>query len=87
MVCFEMIKKMSAVLGLNVSLAEIKKSSDHLYNILNRLLYENEQMRNFLKTLEEQYDDEGSAIVAEVEGSDQIIHDIEEFLRNQRQDE
>lgn len=87
MVCFEMIKKISSILGLDIGLAEIKKSSDHLYTILNRLLNENEQMRNFIKVLEDQYDEEGSNLGTEVEGADQIIRDIEEFLRNQRQDE
>lgn len=87
MVCFEMIKKMSAILGIDVSLAEIKKSSDHLYNVLNRLLYENEQMRHFLKALEDQFDEEGSVSGADVTGDDQIIRDVEEFLRNQRQEE
>ena len=87
MVCFEMIKKLSSVLGIDVSLAEIKKSSNHLYSILNRLLSENEQMRHFLKTLEDQYDEEGSVFGTDVSSDDQIIRDVEEFLRNQRQDE
>jgi len=87
MVCFETIKKISAVLGIDISLADIKKSADSLFAILNRLLDENEQMRNFLKTLEEQYDLEGSSLGTEVEGADRIIKDIEEFLKNQRQDE
>jgi proteasome assembly chaperone (PAC2) family protein len=89
MVCFEIIKKMSAVLGIDVSLADIKKSADSLFTILNRLLYENEQMRNFLRALEDQYDQVGSSpgTEATVAGADQIIKDIEDFLRNQRQDE
>jgi len=44
-------------------------------------------MRHFLKTLEDQYDEEGSVSGTDVAGDDQIIRDVEEFLRNQRQDE
>jgi proteasome assembly chaperone (PAC2) family protein len=87
MVCFEIIKKVSSVLGIDISLADIKKSADSLFTILNRLLYENEQMRNFLKAMEEQYDQDGSSLGAQITGDDQIIKDIEDFLRNQRQDE
>ena len=43
-------------------------------------------MRNFLNALEQQYDNEGSALGEEIMGADQIIQDIEDFLRNQRQD-
>jgi proteasome assembly chaperone (PAC2) family protein len=85
MVCFETIKKISAVLDIDINLTEIKKSADTLFNILNRMLYENEQMRNFLQALEEQYDREGSNLGIEVEGAGQIIKDIEDFLRNQHQ--
>lgn len=87
MVCFETIKKISMVLGVDIDLAEIKKSADALFAILNRMLYENEQMRNFLETMEEQYDRDGSEMSIEVEGAGQIIKDIEDFLRTQRQNE
>jgi proteasome assembly chaperone (PAC2) family protein len=84
MVCLEIEKKIIELLGINVDLEELKTASDNLAEMLKRLIGENEQMRNFLKALEEQYDLEGSAPNAEVEGAGQIIKDIEDFLRNQR---
>lgn len=86
LVCFEVIKKVAHILKINIDLEDIKKSAESLFNILNKLIDENEQMRNFLKTLEAQYDREGSSMNTEVEGADQIIKDIEDFLRKQRED-
>jgi len=84
MVCLEIEKKIIELLGIDVDLKELKTASDNLAEMLNRLIGENEQMRSFLKALEEQYDLEGSAPNTEVEGAGQIIKDIEDFLRNQR---
>ncbi|MDD5312495.1 MAG: PAC2 family protein [Dehalococcoidia bacterium] len=86
-VCLEMVKKVSAVLDIAVNLDELNKAADNLYAMLNTLLGENEQMRTFLKTLEEQYDIEGSNLGGSLEGADKIIKDIEDFLKSQRRDE
>jgi hypothetical protein len=74
------------MLDIQVNLMELTKSAEYLQDVLNKLLTENEQMRNFLNALEQQYDNEGSALGEEIMGADQIIQDIEDFLRNQRQD-
>jgi len=84
MVCLEVTSKVAAVLGIGVDLSELTAAADNLSKTLDRLIDGNEQMRNFLKALEEQYDLEGSAPNTEVEGAGQIIKDIEDFLRNQR---
>jgi proteasome assembly chaperone (PAC2) family protein len=84
MVCLEVTKKIIELLGIYVDLAELSNAAANLGETLNRLIAENEQMRTFLKALEEQYDHEGGAPNIEVEGAGQIIKDIEDFLRNQR---
>jgi proteasome assembly chaperone (PAC2) family protein len=84
MVCLEVVKKLTELLAIDIDLGELTIASDNLAETLNKLIGENEQMRNFLKALEEQYDHEGSAPNTEVEGAGQIIKDIEDFLRNQR---
>jgi proteasome assembly chaperone (PAC2) family protein len=86
MVCLKILTIMAAFLGIDIDLNELKKSADSLHTILNKLLAENDQMRNFLQSLEEQYDIDGSGQGMEPEGSAQIIKDIEDFLSNQRQD-
>jgi proteasome assembly chaperone (PAC2) family protein len=87
MVCLETIKKISSLLGLKIDLGDLRKSAESLNGILDKLLSENEQMRVFLRSLEEQYDLDGSVTGEEPEGSAQIIKDIEDFLRSQRQDD
>jgi len=86
-VCLETVKKINALLGLDIDLSDLKKSAESLYGILDKLLSENEQMRIFLQSLEEQYDLDGNATGTEPEGSEQIIKDIEDFLRGRRQDD
>ena len=86
MVCLKILTTMAAFLGIDIDLNELKRSADSLNTILNKLLAENDQMRNFLQSLEEQYDIDGSGQGMEPEGSAQIIKDIEDFLNNQRQD-
>jgi proteasome assembly chaperone (PAC2) family protein len=86
MVCLEMVKKLASILGVSIDLHELKRSAHKLYQELNKMLTENEQMNDFLKSLETQYDLEGSSFGTEVEGDDQIIKDIEYFLKRKRQD-
>jgi len=87
MVCFETVKKITSLLALDLDLADLKRAADSLCGILDRLISENEQMRIFLRSLEEQYDLDGNATGVEPEGSAQIIKDIEDFLRHQRQED
>ena len=85
LVCLEMVKKLASILGISIDLHELKRSAQKLYQILNKMLTENEQMSDFLKSLETQYDQEGSSPGTEVEGDNQIIKDIEYFLKRKRQ--
>jgi len=86
-VCLEIAKKISALLDIGFDLGDLKRSSDSLRGILARLISENEQMRVFLRSLEEQYDLDGNATGVEPEGAEQIIKEIEDFLRHQRHEE
>ncbi|MCX6005378.1 MAG: PAC2 family protein [Chloroflexi bacterium] len=86
-VCLEIVKRVCTMLDINCNLEELTRAADNLYDRLNTLLTENEQMHTFLKALEEQYDIEGSAMRGSLEGADKIIKDIEDFLKSQRQDE
>ncbi len=84
MVCLEIVKKITRLLDIGVDLGELNKAADNLFEMLNNLISVNQKMRLFLGALEEQYDHEGGAPNTEPEGSDQIIKDIEDFLRDQR---
>ena len=87
MVCLETMMKINSLLGLEIDLGDLRKSAESLRGILDRLLSENEQMRVFLRSLEEQYDLDGSVTGTEPEGSAQIIKDIEDFLRSRREED
>ncbi|MBN1691368.1 MAG: PAC2 family protein [Dehalococcoidia bacterium] len=83
-VCLEIVKKMALLLSIDIDFSELNKSAVYLFEMLNKLISENEQMRNFLDLLEDQYDLEGGPSDIEVEGTDQVIKDIENFLKKQR---
>jgi proteasome assembly chaperone (PAC2) family protein len=87
MVCLETLMKISSLLGMEIDLGDLRKSAESLNGILDKLLSENEQMRTFLRSLEEQYDLDGSVTGEEPAGSAQVIKDIEDFLRSRRQDD
>ncbi len=84
MVCLEMVKTLASILGFSIDMHELKRSAHNLYQILNNMLSENAQMNEFLKSLETQYDLAGSSFSTEVEGDDQIIKDVEYFLKRKR---
>ncbi|MGA2368190.1 MAG: hypothetical protein ABSF74_06445 [Dehalococcoidia bacterium] len=86
MVCLEIVKKLASILDISIDLHDLKGAAHKLYQVLNKMLTENEQMNDFLKSLEIQYDLEGSSFGTEAEGDDQIIKDIEYFLKRKRQD-
>jgi proteasome assembly chaperone (PAC2) family protein len=83
-VCLQMVKKIAELCEFQIDTDELSNASIYLRDVLSKLIAESEQMRNFLTTLEEQYDLEGSSPNTEVAGAGQIIQDIENFLKKQR---
>jgi proteasome assembly chaperone (PAC2) family protein len=84
MVCLETVRKTAELCEFEINTGELAKAAASLYSALDRMVAENDQMRDFLKALEEQYDREGSLPNTGVEGAGRIIKDIEDFLKNQR---
>jgi len=85
MVCLGLVKKLSQLIGIEVDLTELIKSSEYLKDMLNRLLADSEELQQYVKNLEEQYEIEGTAPREPYPGADRIIREVEDFLRSQRQ--
>lgn len=88
-VCFGLLQKLAGLLEIEVDLEEIRQTSDSLQQTLDRLLAENEELRLYIRKLEEQYETEGipPAPRESLEGADKIIKEVEEFLRDERRRE
>jgi len=84
MVCLGLVKKLVELTEVEVDLTELVKAGEYLRDTLNRLLGDSEELQQYIKKLEEQYDIEGVAPTEPSPGTDRIVKEIEDFLRNQR---
>ncbi|MCL5962216.1 MAG: hypothetical protein M1358_23375, partial [Chloroflexi bacterium] len=83
-VCHAMLTKLCALTGLDIDLEGIKSAGEYLDSSLNRLLAQNEQLRLYVSKLEEQFEGTTEASPMIEEGTDEIIRDVEEFLRREQ---
>ena len=84
MVCLSLVRKLAELTEIEVDLTELIKASEYLQDMLRRLLVDSEELQQYIKKLEEQYEIEGAAPREPSPGADRIIREVEDFLRNQR---
>jgi proteasome assembly chaperone (PAC2) family protein len=84
MVCLSLVKKLTALLNIEINVDELVKAGEHLQGMLNQLLSDSEDLQLYIQKLEEQYEIEGITPGQPLEGADRIIKEVEDFLRNQR---
>lgn len=84
------LEKLSQISGIPFDLEELRGAGDYLDQVLNRLMGQNEQLRRYVKKLEEEYErvSPGEAGAVEpAEESERIIREIEDFLRREQRRE
>jgi predicted ATP-grasp superfamily ATP-dependent carboligase len=81
--CWALLNQLKQVSPLNIDLTDLHAAGDYLTDTLNRLMGENMAIRAYVKQLEELYDGVGQNQTVDEESTDQIIHDVEEFLRQE----
>lgn len=82
-VCWALLNQLKQVSPLNIDLTDLHAAGEYLTDTLNRLMGENVAIRVYVEQLEELYDGVGQNQVVDEENTDQIIHDVEEFLRQE----
>jgi len=87
MVCRSLVKKLTEMLEIEIDTKELLIAGEHLQDMLNRLLSDNEDLQLYIKKLEEQYELEGTTPGEPSQGADRIVREVEDFLRNQRRKE
>jgi len=85
--CLGMVRKLIELLDIDVDLTELIKAGEYLEDMLSRLLADSEELQQYIKKLEEQYQIEGTSPREPSPGSDRIVKEVEDFLRNQRRQE
>ena len=84
MVCFELLKKLTELLDIQIDLEDIEKAGAYLREMLSRFLAGSSELQDYIQKLETQYDMEGSVLLEPAADTDRIIKEVEEFLRNER---
>ena len=84
MVCLALLKKLSELMEIQIDLEEVKKAGEYLQQMLSRLLAGSDQLCQYVRKLEEQYDLEGTAPAEPLEDTNRIVKEVEDFLRSER---
>jgi proteasome assembly chaperone (PAC2) family protein len=87
MVCLGLVQKLAGLMEIEVDLTELIKAGEYLQDMLNRLLSDNEELQQYIKKLEEQYEIQGTSLGELSPGADRIVKEVEDFLRSQRRKE
>ena len=80
--CVELVLMLNNILGIQVDVEKLRRAAEQTDRALARLVSENPHLRSHLEKLEEQYDAE-SVPDEPVEGAEQIVRDVEDFLRRE----
>jgi proteasome assembly chaperone (PAC2) family protein len=84
MVCLALLRKLTGLLEIQIDLEELNNAGEYLQQMLIRLLAESDELSQYVKKLEEQYDLEGTAPAVPLEDANRIVKEVEDFLRNER---
>jgi len=80
--CMELVLMLNNLLGIQVDVEKLSRAAEQMDRALARLVSENPHLRSHLEKLEERYDAE-SVPDEPVEGAEQIVRDVEDFLRRE----
>ncbi len=87
-ICLRLLQKLLELLEIEIDLKELTQAAYSMQQILDRLLSENDELRLYVRKLEEKYDFKDKALKEPLlEDTDKIIKEVEEFLRRERHKE
>ena len=82
-VCHALLSRLCALLGLTLNLDDLRAAGEYLDATLDRLLGQNENLRLYVRRLEEQSSG-GEAPGQGEENTERIIREVEDFLRGEQ---
>lgn len=81
-VAHALLQRLTRLLGLSLDLTDIKQAGDQLDEMLSRFMAQKPELREYVRTLEEEL--RGTAGALPLEGGDRIVREVEEFLRQEQ---
>ncbi len=88
MVCHALLRKLTQLLGVKVDLGELRRSGMALERRIDEAMAQNAELRQYVEQLEQLYrEGQGSIEEQEPPSPGLIIAELEEFLRNQREED
>ena len=82
-VCRTIVAALNLLLDIKVDLKDLDKAAKQMDAALERLMGQNQNLRSHVQRLEQQHDATTPSQMP-LEGADQVIKDVEEFLRNEQ---
>ena len=84
--CLALLRALTAMLSVDVPLGRMIRSATAFQNQLNEATSKNDEVSDYVRTLEERVDSEasGQAAPTELPATDKIVQEIEEFFRRPR---
>ena len=82
-VCWALLDRLASLSHLTLDLSDLRAAGEYLSDALDRLMAQNDAIRLYVRRLEEQYE-EGVGGSPPDEGTEQMIRDVEEFLRREQ---
>lgn len=83
-VCWALLSRLACVSSLTLDLSDLRAAGEYLTDTLDKLLAENTNIRLYVRRLEEQYEGGVESSALSDESAEQVIRDVEEFLRREQ---
>lgn len=83
-VCWALLSRLASISSLALDLTDLRAAGEYLTDTLDKLMAQNDAIRMYVRRLEEQYDEGATGLTAPDEGAEQMIRDVEEFLRREQ---
>ncbi|MGQ9676962.1 MAG: PAC2 family protein [Chloroflexota bacterium] len=83
-VCWALLNRLASISSLDLDLTDLRTAGEYLTDTLDKLMAQNDAIRLYVRRLEEQYDEGAGGPTVADEGAEQMIRDVEEFLRREQ---
>jgi len=82
-VVYALLRRLTKMLGIEINLEDIKVKALYLDEQVNKAISQNPQLESYVKKLEEEFEAIGE-YGQPIEGAEEIIKEVEKFLRGQQ---
>jgi hypothetical protein len=81
-----LLRRLQGIMGMEFDLSELESAGERFMVEVNTALSANPEVGDYVKRLETAYDESGGAPEAELPQGEDLVSDVEEFLRSQREE-